>query len=78
MIYFTSFAARMPKDTLHLELKGKVITMLPSQMALSIRLMVSGRASRGLDLVATQENRDKMLGSQRYSSCNSNDLLYLI
>ena len=32
----------MPKDTLHLELKGKVVTMLPSQMALSIRLIGLG------------------------------------
>ena len=42
MIFFTSFAARMPKDTLRLELKGKVVTVLPSQMALSIRLIGLG------------------------------------
>ena len=40
ILYLIRF--RMPKDTLHLELKGKVITMLPSQMALSIRLIGLG------------------------------------
>ena len=77
MTYFTSFVARMTKDISKLKEHSQPCYQLRWRDLFA--WSVSGRASRGLDLVATQRKIPyKMHPGQHNSSGFSNDMPYLI